>query len=1009
MTLTTYQRCLLSSLALLLSSFFSMVSAHEQSSEHYTMTKDVLSNGGNKSNSPNYQMVATVGQYATRKSTANGKVLYSGFHHPTNIFLNPLVKLVAVISESPICKGEDFDVTFQVVTADSQPISNMGVYMEFDPKKMKINSINSSGKLDFTLTDRFSNEMGYIHFVAGSISNPPPTGTFNLVTVNFTALEESENTILHVDPTKSTAAFGGEQIPQEADDTTLVIEQCGPKECQVTLQRANPTPHPSWDQTELIISGDITDTIKTNDSGHCEFIKPLAEGKHSICVKNPRTLQNRIEPTIPLANGSEVIEFGTLLEGDFDDNNIIDMDSDFGYIITAILANVYDAKADLNVDNKVTEDDVSLFKNNYNLRPEGEVELHGETCTNTKRRIKSDRMLRDGKPSSGIVSLRTTPIPNNLVKGDTFDLPIQVTQQVEVAGAYLNFHPEYLKVNFMTPGNNLDFVLQSYFSNDRGIINYTAGLLEGERTEGSFTLVTINFTVLAKGGEKTLAFNMTPPRIAHAMYGGESVLVPGQEGSKIILEPVEVNKYKAIGTLKDKEDNPLAGVTIQIGEKTVVTDAAGHWPIDGLPEGEYTVIASKDGYRFDTTPCVVSNNVATCQPKIKGEPLLDVKVVPEPRIAKQGEDVTYRITVTNQGEGTATNVTLVDALPDKAELIKLAALDGGSCDAATLTCELPELTPGATANLELVVSNHLAETLVNTVTVTTQEYPTEVKKTWTSVKPYLSVTLVDQPDPVTMLNTLDYRLTVTLNQYAPSDATGVTVVSQLPQGVELKSIKSDDGVCDTSASPQITCQLNDLSIASADSISQATVEMEVQLTDGGLLLLTHQAKVTANEYPAHQIYEPTTIFIPEEIQVDLALVIDVTGSMQEEMNGVIKALKEFIAQIDSSQSPLMTLITFGDQVKVTAFTRDIEVLRGAIEALTASGGGLCEEAGVEALLVAIPHTKLEGDILFATDASPYPEADLEKVLDLLKDKAIHFNAFITGDCSMEESWNTLPQ
>jgi hypothetical protein len=402
--------------------------------------------------------------------------------------------------------------------------------------------------------------------------------------------------------------------------------------------------------------------------------------------------------------------------------------------------------------------------------------------------------------------------------------------------------------------------------------------------------------------------------------------------------------------------------------------------------------------------------------------LLDVKVVPEPRVAKQGENVTYRITVTNQyknedkdedkddeNQGTATNVTLVDTLPENAELVSLEALDGGNCDEATLTCELPDLTPGATANLELVVSNHLAETLVNTVTVTTQEYPTEVKKTWTRVMPYLSVTLVDQPDPVTMLNTLDYRLTVTLNQYAPSDATGVTVVSQLPQGVELKSIKSDDGVCDTSASPQITCQLNDLSIASADSISQATVEMEVQLTDGGLLLLTHQAKVTANEYPAHQIYEPTTIFIPEEIQVDLALVIDVTGSMQEEMNGVIKALKEFIAQIDSSQSPLMTLITFGDQVKVTAFTRDIEVLRGAIEALTASGGGLCEEAGVEALLVAIPHTKLEGDILFATDASPYPEADLEKVLDLLKDKAIHFNAFITGDCSMEESWNTLPQ
>jgi len=79
MTVTIHQRYLLS-LALLL--WASMVSAHEQSSENYTMPKNVLSNGGDKSNSSNYQMVATVGQYATEKGTANGKVLYSGFYAP---------------------------------------------------------------------------------------------------------------------------------------------------------------------------------------------------------------------------------------------------------------------------------------------------------------------------------------------------------------------------------------------------------------------------------------------------------------------------------------------------------------------------------------------------------------------------------------------------------------------------------------------------------------------------------------------------------------------------------------------------------------------------------------------------------------------------------------------------------------------------------------------------------------------------------------------------------------
>jgi uncharacterized repeat protein (TIGR01451 family) len=465
--------------------------------------------------------------------------------------------------------------------------------------------------------------------------------------------------------------------------------------------------------------------------------------------------------------------------------------------------------------------------------------------------------------------------------------------------------------------------------------------------------------------------------------------------------------YSIHGTIKDDLNNPIADVTVQIGDKSVVTDAAGNWEITGLVEGEYTVTANKEGYLPDSKPCVVSVNEKVCQPRFKLEPVLDVKVVPEPRIAKQGEDVIYTITVTNQGEGTATDVTLVEGLPDNTDLVTIEALEGGSCQAETLTCSLPDLTSGATANVKVVVSNSIAETLINTVTVTTQQYPTDVKKTWTQVIPYLSVTVTDLPDPIEMLKVLHYSVAVELNHYAPTDATDVTFVSQLPSGVELKSINSDYGSCDTSAFPQISCKMNDLSIASADSVSHATVEMDVELKDGGLLLLTHQAKVTGNEYPAHLVRERTTIFIPEGIQVDLALVIDVTGSMQEEMNGVIGALTDFIDEIDTSTAPLMALLTFSDEVKVAAFTQDLDVLRGAIEDLTASGGGLCEEASIEALLVAIPHTQAGGNILFASDASPYPDANVDKVIELLRGKGIRFNAILTGDCTQKDSWNEL--
>jgi tRNA G46 methylase TrmB len=56
-------------------------------------------------------------------------------------------------------------------------------------------------------------------------------------------------------------------------------------------------------------------------------------------------------------------------------------------------------------------------------------------------------------------------------------------------------------------------------------------------------------------------------------------------------------------------------------------------------------------------------------------------------------------------------------------------------------------------------------------------------------------------------------------------------------------------------------------------------------------------------------------------------------------------------------------------------------------------------------LIAVPHTKEGGYILFATDASPYADAEIEKVMALLRSKGIRFNAMITGDCSNQSDWN----
>ena len=481
--------------------------------------------------------------------------------------------------------------------------------------------------------------------------------------------------------------------------------------------------------------------------------------------------------------------------------------------------------------------------------------------------------------------------------------------------------------------------------------------------------------------------------------------------TEVKLEPtmVPLGIYRAFGTIKDKFKAPIDGVMVQVYAKnamsagpvaTTVTDAAGNWEVTTLFEGEYTVVASKDGYIFKTRNCFASENQA-CEPNLSNpDSVLNLTVAAQPKSVIQGENVTYIVTVTNMSDSdsgeTATNIVVSEELAENAKLVSM----DGNCSG--MTCTLSDLAPGDSANMTIVVSNDQVKTLSNTVIVTSEQFPADKETTRTKVLPYFSVSVNDQPDPVAMGGVLQYTVNVALSSKAPSAATGVKLELLLPNGVELQAVNSDSAMCDTGNLPTLTCSFADIEQANG----AGSVNIDVELKDLGLLVLTLEAKLSANEYPTHSVRERTYIDIPANVEVDIAFVVDVTGSMQEEINSVVGALKKFIATIDPNDSPLIALVTFKDNVTYSAFTRDMTVLLTAIDKLKAKGGGACPEAAVEALKdIAIPHVKQGGDILFATDASPYADADVDGTLELLLSKGIRFNAMITGDCSKESSWN----
>ncbi len=469
--------------------------------------------------------------------------------------------------------------------------------------------------------------------------------------------------------------------------------------------------------------------------------------------------------------------------------------------------------------------------------------------------------------------------------------------------------------------------------------------------------------------------------------------------------PCQLSAYHASGKIfyDKKGDNPIAGVSVQIGDQSDMTDDLGFWKIIHLPEGEYQVTANKKGYIFSDKRCVMGNG-EDCHPDFsEPDSEIQLKVVANQRPLEQGANLSYRITVTNQGDKTATDIILTEDLPVGTSLVSIEALNGGQCNENTLTCHLADLTPGQHATAEVIISNSQAKTLKNRVTVMANEYPDDQQITWTKVIPYLSLSISHAPVPIEITQDLHYSLTAQLNRYAPVSATGIELVTVLPKAVELKSLNSDNAICDLSEFSKITCLFSDLQANTENS--QATVNIEVVLTEPGLLMLIYEGEIKANEYPTHTNRARSKIAIPDDIQVDMSIVLDVTASMTEEINGIVTALKAIIAGIDPEKAPLIALIIFTDEVTIKAFTRDINVLLEAIEKLKISGGGSCPEASAEALSIAIPHTKKGGDILLATDASPYDDADVEKLIQQLRKRRIRFSPVISGDCEQTEDRN----
>jgi len=132
------------------------------------------------------------------------------------------------------------------------------------------------------------------------------------------------------------------------------------------------------------------------------------------------------------------------------------------------------------------------------------------------------------------------------------------------------------------------------------------------------------------------------------------------------------------------------------------------------------------------------------------------------------------------------------------------------------------------------------------------------------------------------------------------------------------------------------------------------------------------------------------------------LLLDVTGSMQPEINSVEAGLVQYISNLEASllpgeTPPTIDLVTFVDAPTTVISSNDLEAVKADIQAQSANGGGDLPEPSAVSLQYAAQDIAPGGTMLLITDAPSDAGSDLDGTIAQLRAKGVTVNADISGD------------
>ena len=223
----------------------------------------------------------------------------------------------------------------------------------------------------------------------------------------------------------------------------------------------------------------------------------------------------------------------------------------------------------------------------------------------------------------------------------------------------------------------------------------------------------------------------------------------------------------------------------------------------------------------------MTNNTATTSTTVNRSADLTLTKTDSPDPVAEGQTLTYRMVVRNNGPSNASSVSLSDPLPTtRVTYVSAASTPQGTCSwsSPNLTCSLGTLVSGNSVTVTVTttarpVGNNLPKTATNTATVsTTTTDPNSANNSSTSTTQILPaadlrVNLASLVTTIQTGNPLTYTIWIT--NTGPSIANNVVLTDTLPAELTFKSSSRTPAV----NSPKVVWNLGNLGVGQSLSFT----------------------------------------------------------------------------------------------------------------------------------------------------------------------------------------------